>query len=102
MANRRRAPEYNRAMRLDGRTVLVTGGASGLGGATVDMIVADGGRAVVLDLNESAGRAKETRHGNNALFVRGDVTNEADVRRAIEGATRELGGLHGLVNAAGI
>ena len=89
-------------MRVDGRTVLVTGGASGLGGATVDMIVAAGGRAVVLDLNEAAGRAKETRHGSNALFVQGDVTNEADMRRAIGAATEELGGLHGLVNAAGV
>jgi NAD(P)-dependent dehydrogenase (short-subunit alcohol dehydrogenase family) len=89
-------------MLLEGKTVLVTGGASGLGGATVDMIVAAGGRAVVLDLKEAEGRAKETRHGSNAIFVKADVTNEADVQAAIDVAMRELGGVHGLVNAAGI
>ena len=89
-------------MRLDGKTVLVTGGASGLGSATVDMIVGAGGRAIVFDLNESAGRAKEIRHGANAVFVKGDVTSEADVQRAVDVATKEFGGLHGLVNAAGV
>ncbi|HUP39115.1 MAG TPA: 3-hydroxyacyl-CoA dehydrogenase [Vicinamibacterales bacterium] len=89
-------------MRLDGRTVLVTGGASGLGGATVEMVIAAGGRAVLLDLNESAGRAKEIRHGANAIFVHGDVTSEADVQQAIAAAQDEQGGLYGLVNAAGI
>src|SRR5687768_192367 len=89
-------------MLLDGRTVIVTGGASGLGGATVDMIVAAGGCAVVIDLNDRAGQAKEIRHGANAVFVHGDVTSEADLQRAVDVATKELGGLHGLVNAAGI
>src|SRR5918993_3955141 len=93
---------YNRVMQLDGRTVLVTGGASGLGGAAVDMVVAAGGRAVLIDLDDTAGRAKATRHGVNAVFVHGDVTSEADVQRAVDVAARELGGLHGLVNAAGI
>ena len=43
-------------MQLSGRTVLVTGGASGLGGATVDMIVGAGGTAIVIDLNDEAGQ----------------------------------------------
>jgi NAD(P)-dependent dehydrogenase (short-subunit alcohol dehydrogenase family) len=89
-------------MHLDGRAVLVTGGASGLGGAAVDMIVAAGGRAVLIDLNDAAGRAKTTRHRENARFVHGDVTSEADVQRAVDVAANELGGLHGLVNAAGV
>jgi NAD(P)-dependent dehydrogenase (short-subunit alcohol dehydrogenase family) len=82
--------------------VLVTGGASGLGGATVDMVVAAGGRALVLDVKEPEGQAKAARHAGAVRFVRGDVTSEADVQRAVDEATRELGGLHGLVNAAGI
>ena len=89
-------------MQLNNRTVLVTGGASGLGGATVDALVAAGGRAVIVDVNEAAGRSKAAAHGDRVRFVRADVTSEADVQRAIEVARSELGGLHGVVNAAGI
>jgi NAD(P)-dependent dehydrogenase (short-subunit alcohol dehydrogenase family) len=89
-------------MQIQGRTVLVTGGASGLGGATVDMIVAAGGRAVVVDLNEVAGAAKVARHGGAVRFVRADVTSDIDVQGAVDLALREFGGLHGLVCAAGI
>jgi NAD(P)-dependent dehydrogenase (short-subunit alcohol dehydrogenase family) len=89
-------------MDLEGRTILVTGGASGLGGATVDLIVAAGGRAVIVDVNERAGRAKETRHGSPVAFVTADVTSDADVQRAIDLAVADFGGIHGLVNAAGI
>jgi NAD(P)-dependent dehydrogenase (short-subunit alcohol dehydrogenase family) len=88
-------------MQLSGRTVLVTGGASGLGGAVVDMVIAAGGRAVVIDHNEDAGLAKEASHPGSVRFVRGDVTVEADVQQAVDAATT-FGGIHGLVNAAGI
>ncbi len=88
-------------MRLHDRTVLVTGGASGLGGATVDRIVASGGRAVVLDLKAAEGLAKASAHAGAVRFVHGDVTSEADVERAVTEAVG-LGGLWGLVNAAGI
>jgi NAD(P)-dependent dehydrogenase (short-subunit alcohol dehydrogenase family) len=89
-------------MRLDGRTVLVTGGASGLGGATTDMVVASGGRALIVDINDETGRARAAQHGDRARFVRADVTSEADVQRAVDLAAAEMGGLHGIVNAAGI
>ena len=89
-------------MQLSGRTILITGGASGLGGATFDMVVAQGARAVVIDLNDDAGGAKEATHGGAVRFVKGDVTLEADVQRAVALAVGELGGIHGLVNAAGI
>src|SRR5688500_16852293 len=88
-------------MLLDRRTVLVTGGASGLGGATVDMIVAAGGRVVIVDVNEEAGRARAAAHGERARFVSADVTGES-VQRAVDVAVTELGGLHGVVNAAGV
>ena len=88
-------------MQISNRTILVTGGASGLGGAAVDMVVSAGGRAVVIDLNEDAGRAKEASHRSAVRFVKGDITADADVQRAIDLAI-ELGGLHGVVNAAGI
>jgi NAD(P)-dependent dehydrogenase (short-subunit alcohol dehydrogenase family) len=89
-------------MRLDGRTVLVTGGASGLGGATVDMVVDAGGRALILDINQHAGQSKASTHGDRARFVQADVTSEAAVQLAVDTAVRELGGLHGVVNAAGV
>src|SRR5215210_5942911 len=89
-------------MRFEGRTSLVTGGASGLGGAVVDAIAATGGRAVIVDVNEQTGAAKAAQLGDRIRFVRADVTSEADVQRAVETAVRDLGGLHGAVNAAGI
>jgi NAD(P)-dependent dehydrogenase (short-subunit alcohol dehydrogenase family) len=89
-------------MQLSGRTVLVTGGASGLGGAAAAMVVEAGGRAVIIDLNEDAGRLKEAAHPKLIRFVKGDVTVEADIQRAIDVAVTELDGVQGLVNAAGI
>ena len=89
-------------MLLKGRTILVTGGASGLGGATVDMIAAAGGRAVIIDLKDDAGRAKAAQHGASARFVRADVTSEEQVQEAIDVATKDSGQIDGLVNAAGI
>ncbi len=87
---------------LKERTILVTGGASGLGAATVDMVVAQGGRAVILDLKDEAGRAKAAQHGSSARFARADVTNEDDVVAAIGLALQEFGRVDGLVNVAGI
>ena len=96
-------------MSLQGRTVLVTGGASGLGGATVDMVVAAGGRAVILDLNDEKGRAKAVAAGRHRSFRTGrgalrEGRRHARGRRAaaVDTATREFGQLDGLVNAAGI
>jgi NAD(P)-dependent dehydrogenase (short-subunit alcohol dehydrogenase family) len=89
-------------MRFDGKTVLVTGGASGLGGATVDMVVQAGGNAVILDVNEATGNALASRLGGRVRFVKTDVTSEADVQRAVDTAVQSFGGVHGAVNAAGI
>jgi len=80
----------------------VTGGASGLGGATAEMIVAAGGRVIIADVNEAAGKTATARLGASARFVRADVTSEADVQQAIAAAIKEFGAFTGLVNAAGI
>ena len=60
-------------MRIENRTVMVTGGASGLGLATVEMIVGAGGRAVIADVNEQAGNSAKSRLGDAVEFVKTDV-----------------------------
>jgi NAD(P)-dependent dehydrogenase (short-subunit alcohol dehydrogenase family) len=89
-------------MQLDGRTVLVSGGASGLGAATAEMIVAAGGRVVIADIGESTGRAHAQHLGSAAEFVRTDVTRSEDVQRSVDTALERFGALHGVVCAAGI
>ena len=89
-------------MHLKERTVLVTGGASGLGGATVDMIVAAGGRAVVVDVNEDTGKAMASRHGDAVRFVKADVSSDAEMQNAVDAGIKAFGEIHGLVCAAGI
>ncbi|MBI3048362.1 MAG: SDR family NAD(P)-dependent oxidoreductase [Acidobacteria bacterium] len=89
-------------MQLDGTTVLVTGGASGLGLATVELIVGAGGRAVIVDVNDQAGAAAATRLGGAVRFVKTDVTSDAEMQRAVDTAVQAFGAVHGLVCAAGI
>ena len=89
-------------VQIAGRTILVSGGASGLGGATAEMIVSAAGHAVILDVNESIGREHAKRLGSDAEFVRTDVTNADDVQRAVDAALRRFGAIHGAVCAAGI
>ena len=89
-------------MRIEGKTFLITGGASGLGRAAAEAIVAAGGHAVLLDVNEEGGAATATALGSRAVFAPADVTSEADVLGAIHTAVAAFGALHGVVNAAGI
>jgi NAD(P)-dependent dehydrogenase (short-subunit alcohol dehydrogenase family) len=89
-------------MQIDKSTFVVTGGSSGLGQATVEMIVANGGRAVIADVNKAAGEALAARLGANTRFVECDVTSEAHARRAVDTALEQFGGLQGLVNCAGV
>src|SRR5688572_24835470 len=89
-------------MQLRDRTIVVTGGASGLGGATADMVVAAGGHAVILDVDEAGGTERAARHGTAARFIRADVTSDSAVEAAITEAVAHFGRIDGLVNAAGI
>ncbi len=89
-------------MRIEDKTFLVTGGASGLGAAAAHMLVERGGRVVLADINDTAGRDLAARLGDRARFARTDVTSEASVRDAVSLSTAAFGGLHGIVNAAGI
>jgi NAD(P)-dependent dehydrogenase (short-subunit alcohol dehydrogenase family) len=89
-------------MELRGSAFIVTGGASGLGAATAQMIASNGGRAVIADLDEDRGRALAGDLGTAAKFVRTDVTDEASGKAAVAEALDAFGGVHGLVNCAGI
>ncbi|OXL23739.1 SDR family NAD(P)-dependent oxidoreductase [Psychrobacter sp. DAB_AL32B] len=89
-------------MQIEQHSFLVTGGASGLGEAVVRAIVAKGGKAIIADLNESAGQALVDELGDNARFVRCDITSGDEVQAAVAMAEKEFGGLQGSINCAGI
>ena len=85
------------------KIALVTGGASGLGAATVRMIVKAGGGAVIIDLNESAGKALAGELGEAVRFVRADVKRSSRSGTSGEDSPlRTFGALHICVNCAGI
>jgi NAD(P)-dependent dehydrogenase (short-subunit alcohol dehydrogenase family) len=89
-------------MQITGKTFVVTGGASGLGRATAETILAAGGNVVLLDVNAETGKAAEQAMGAKAKFAQTDVTSEEQVKAAVDLAVSSFGGLHGAVNAAGI
>jgi NAD(P)-dependent dehydrogenase (short-subunit alcohol dehydrogenase family) len=89
-------------MEVRGSAFIVTGGASGLGAATAGMIAAGGGHVVIADLDDDRGHALAGDLGAAARFVRTDVTDEASGKAAVAAALSAFGGVHGLVNCAGI
>jgi NAD(P)-dependent dehydrogenase (short-subunit alcohol dehydrogenase family) len=89
-------------MRIEGKTFITTGGASGLGRAAAEAILGAGGRVLLLDVNTEVGQATASELGERAFFVKADVTSEAEVQAAVDAAVANHGGLHGVVNAAGI
>jgi len=89
-------------VQIKNKVFIVTGGGSGLGAATARRIVAAGGNAVLIDINEDAGAAMVAELGDAVRFVRADVTSEDDVKVAVETAVSEFGSLHGAINCAGI
>jgi NAD(P)-dependent dehydrogenase (short-subunit alcohol dehydrogenase family) len=92
-------------MELKNKGVLVTGGASGLGAACVRLLVQGGAKAVIADLNSEGGEklAAELREsGGSAYFAQTNVTDEASVQAAVNLAVEKCGGVHILINCAGI
>lgn len=81
---------------------LVTGGASGLGKATVERFVREGARVVLCDLPTSSGKEVADSLGDNCVFAPTDVTSEADVTQALDMAKSKFGRLDMAVNCAGI
>ncbi len=86
-------------MKLDGAVALVTGGASGLGGATARHLASAGARVVIVDLDGDKGNALAAELGG--VFAEADVSSEEQVQQAIA-AARELGPLRVAVSCAGV
>ena len=93
--------------RLDGKVGVITGGASGIGLATVQCFLDEGARVVVADMNEANGEAciaanESAGRGDRVRFIRTDVAAEADVEAMIACAVAEFGQLDVLFNNAGV
>jgi NAD(P)-dependent dehydrogenase (short-subunit alcohol dehydrogenase family) len=87
---------------LDGKVAIVTGGANGLGRATAEVFVAEGARVVIADLDDAAGEDLVAVLGDAAAFKHTDVSDGESVRAVVEHAVDRFGGLHVMVNNAGI
>jgi NAD(P)-dependent dehydrogenase (short-subunit alcohol dehydrogenase family) len=85
---------------LEGAGTIVAGGASGLGAATARAVAGRGGRVAIADLNEEAAQALADELGGVAF--KADVTNEDEVRAAVDGAVEAFGGIRFAVSCAGI
>ncbi|MGB5291949.1 MAG: SDR family NAD(P)-dependent oxidoreductase [Lysobacterales bacterium] len=89
-------------MQLNEVKALITGGVSGLGLAVARKVVASGGQAVLLDINDEAGAAAEAELGGAVSYVRTDVTSEQGVIDAVNLAVEHMGLVNAAVNCAGI
>jgi 3-hydroxyacyl-CoA dehydrogenase / 3-hydroxy-2-methylbutyryl-CoA dehydrogenase len=89
-------------VQLDGKTAIITGGASGLGNATARTFVEHGANVVLLDLEGSAGDEAATALGERVAFAATDVTDEEQVTAAIELAVERFGSVDIAVNCAGV
>jgi 3(or 17)beta-hydroxysteroid dehydrogenase len=88
--------------RLENKTVLISGGASGIGAATARQVVQEGGHAMLADRDAAAGTTLAAELGEQALFTPLEVTDEASWQAAVAASLEAFGALHGLLNAAGV
>jgi 3(or 17)beta-hydroxysteroid dehydrogenase len=88
--------------RVEGKVALVTGGASGLGAASARMLVREGARVAITDLNEAGGQALAKELGEAARFWRLDVTREEDWVSVVDAVLAHFGRLDVVVNNAGM
>jgi len=89
-------------MDLASAKAVITGGASGLGFATAERVIAAGGQVALFDVNEELGAASVAKLGERAIFVSTDVSNEDAVKASIQSAKEFMGGITLAVNCAGI
>jgi len=89
-------------MELKEKIAIVTGGASGLGEACVRRFVLEGASVGILDVDEDNGRRLVAELGEKVIFCRTDVTGEESVQAAVDRTVAEFGGIHVVVNCAGV
>jgi len=89
-------------MEIKGVIALVTGGASGLGGATVGELIKRNAKVAFVDIDAAKGEKLASEYGSNALYLKADVTSENDIRQVIAKTIEKFGGLNVAVNCAGI
>ena len=89
-------------MEISKKVALITGGASGLGLATAETLVEAGSKVMLLDLNEDNAKAAVEKLGSDSSYVIANVTDEESVQAAIDKTIDNFGGLHIVVNCAGI
>jgi len=87
---------------LEGKVALITGGADGIGRATVELFVAEGARVVIADIKQDAAEALAARLGSNVVAIRTDVSSADDIQAAVELAVARFGRLDVMFNNAGI
>ena len=101
--NEQNCLEGQKSMEIQNRTFLITGGGSGLGAATAQLLAAAGANLLVADINRDGGESVVTEIGTaQARFVATDVTEENSVQNAIDAAFGAFGSLHGAINCASI
>jgi NAD(P)-dependent dehydrogenase (short-subunit alcohol dehydrogenase family) len=89
-------------MRIENSVAIVTGGASGLGEATVRRLIAGGGKVAIFDLNGAAGQALAGEHPGSAIFARVDVAGEDSAVAGVAATLEAFGAVHICVNCAGV
>ena len=89
-------------MQVKGSVAVITGGASGLGEATVRNFVEGGGQVSILDVQEEKAQRLAAELGDNVIFCMTDVTDEQSVQNAIDTTVAAFGGIHVAVNCAGV
>ena len=81
---------------------VISGGASGLGLAVVKRIISQGGKAAILDINDEQGLKVANAHPEQVLFIKTDISKEADVDRAVDLAAEKFGHINLAVGCAGV
>ncbi len=89
-------------MRLADKTAIITGGGSGFGEGIAKKFIAEGARVVIADIHDEHGRKVADDLGDNAIFIKTDVSSDGDMKALIEGCIDKFGGLDIMVNNAGM